>query len=170
MSGPELTDEYFIFSAKCWKKFLSNWRDFCYKLFLRICLRWAPQRREYYRLEGEWVSGGLSAIKSILQFSSFSSPPFDIIYFSFSSNSLLWTSFHTQEVIFSPLGFSDNPIPASAEGASYPNGWIGGWEGGGKKGPSIFIKYEHKKQAKCAYTKNDLKSFLKLLNPKFWAT
>ncbi len=45
--------------------------------------------------------------------------------------------------MFFPSGSSDNPKPTSAEGASFPDGWMGGWVGGDQKGPSIF-KYIYK--------------------------
>ena len=41
-----------------------------------------------------------------------------------------------------PSGSSESPTPSAPEGRVL-SGWVGGWVGGDKKGPSIFLKFKY---------------------------
>ena len=65
--------------------------------------------------------------------------------------------------ILFPSGSSESPTPASAEGASCPDGWVGGW---GSKGSFDFPHFVVYIQEICADSKYGLKSCLRLLYKK----
>ena len=55
---------------------------------------------------------------------------------------------------FLPSGSSESPTPPSAEGASCPDGWVGGWESKGSFDFPHFIVYI---QEKCVDSKYGVK-------------
>ena len=69
--------------------------------------------------------------------------------------------------MFSPLGFSNNPIaPSSAEGAWWVGGLRRGLPGDDQKRSLDFPHFEVCQQAKCFDSKYDLKNYRQELDQK----